>query len=175
MYSPPYLNNYDYSEIYKCELWLIGFLQSVDQWRRLRIGTFRSHHSICFPATDTLRSAPELREVHRLVEQAARCRDMGGYAQERMPRIIRGYFDDVAQMLVQQVSHLALGGYIACVVGNSKHGALHIPTDALIAKTGIALGLDLVDIHIVRHRRSRTSRSLFLRESVVVFRKPATS
>jgi hypothetical protein len=161
VYSPPYLNNYDYSEIYKCELWLLGFIQSVDQWRQLRLGTFRSHHSICFPLTDTLRSVPELREVHRLVEQAARCREMGGYAQERMPRIIRGYFDDVAQMLVQQVSHLALGGYIACVVGNSKHGALHISTDALIAKTGIALGLDVVDI-------------LCLRESVVVFRKPAT-
>jgi hypothetical protein len=102
---------------------LLGFIQSVDAWRRLHMGTFRSHHSICYPSTDTLRSAPELRDVHRLVEQAARCRDMGGYAQERMPWIIIIY---------------------------------------------------LVDIHIVRYRRSRTSRSLLLRESVVVFRKPAT-
>ena len=60
-YSPPYLNNIDYSEVYKLELWLRGDVVSKDQFYKLRLGTFRSHPSITFPKTsicDKLRKPP---------------------------------------------------------------------------------------------------------------------
>ena len=41
--SPPYPNNIDYSEVYKLELWLLGFIQDSQQFLELRKSTFRSH------------------------------------------------------------------------------------------------------------------------------------
>lgn len=171
VYSPPYLNNFDYSEIYKCELWLTDFINSYKQWRQLRKKTFRSHPDCSISNTNYLRDTPNLRDVYLLVEQSARCLDIGGSAQKRLPKIIRGYFEDVFLMLKEQTSRLVSGGHIVCVVGNSKHGNLHIPVDTLIAKIGQALGLELIEIRIAKYRVSRNQQTQKLRESLVVLRK----
>jgi DNA modification methylase len=172
LYSPPYLNNFDYSEVYKCELWLLGMINSYEQWRKLRQSTFRSHPSCKFRETQYLRSHPDLRDVWMLVEQAARCPDIGDQRVRRdAPNIIRGYFDDVLTMLQEQLIRLAPEGHIVCVVGNSKHGILHIPTDTLIAKIGKSLGLELVEIYVAKYRNCRKEKNSQLRESLVVFKK----
>jgi len=41
--SPPYPNNIDYSEVYKLELWLLGFITDSLEFLKLRKATFRSH------------------------------------------------------------------------------------------------------------------------------------
>jgi len=172
LYSPPYANNFDYSEVYKCELWLLEMLNSYEQWKQLRLRTFRSHPSCNFPITHYLKEDPDLREIYRLVEQTARCQDIGGTrAYKRAPGVIRGYFDDVFLMLKEQKNKLAPEGYIVCVVGNSRHGSLHIPTDAIIAKIGQAIGLDLVEIYVAKYRNDRKNKNQRLRESLVVFTK----
>lgn len=171
IYSPPYPNNFDYSEVYKCELWLVGFISSYREWLQLRRRTLRSHPSCNFPSTSYLRDSSTCRDIYRLVEQAARCTDIGGYAQKCAPKVIRGYFDDLFQSLQQQINRLAYGGYIICVVGNSQHGNLHIPADTLIAKIGQGLGLELVEICVAKLRMSRNQQGRKLRESLVVFRK----
>jgi hypothetical protein len=43
--SPPYPNNIDYSEVYKLELWLLGFVGTPDAFLALRKTTLRSHQS----------------------------------------------------------------------------------------------------------------------------------
>ncbi|MEA5538804.1 DNA methyltransferase [Limnoraphis robusta Tam1] len=174
LYSPPYPNNFDYSEIYKCELWLGGFINSYQEWRNLRLSTFRSHPSCSFPETHFLKDNVDLREVYQLVEKMAKCPDIGesgSLARSRAPKVIRGYFDDVYLMLQQQQLRLKPGGYIICVVGNSRHGNLHIRADTIIAKIGQAIGLDLVQIWIAKHRKSRSQQVQKLRESLVIFKK----
>src|SRR4051794_16308479 len=41
--SPPYPNNIDYSEVYKLELWVFGFVKSKSEFLQLRKSTLRSH------------------------------------------------------------------------------------------------------------------------------------
>lgn len=174
LYSPPYPNNFDYSEIYKCELWLGGFINSYQEWRNLRLKTFRSHPSCSFPETNCLKDNVDLREVYQLVEKMAKCTDIGepgSPARSRAPKVIRGYFDDVYLMLQQQKLRIEPGGYIVCVVGNSRHGNLHVRADTIIAKIGQSIGLELVEIWVARHRHSRSQQSQKLRESLVIFQK----
>src|SRR6266566_3335855 len=47
--SPPYPNNIDYSEVYKLELWLLGFVNDQEEFLQLRRSTFRSHPTILLP------------------------------------------------------------------------------------------------------------------------------
>lgn len=174
LYSPPYPNKFDYGEIYKCELWIAGFITSYKQWKQLRLKTFRSHPGCKFPQTSCVREILELREVYPLIELAARCRDISKTSnsiRQQAPEIMRGYFDDIVMTLQQQIAVLADGGHIVCVVGNSKHGNLHIPADTLIAMIGKALGLELIDIIVAKYRNSRNQQQQKLRESLVIFRK----
>jgi hypothetical protein len=45
IFSPPYANCFDYTEIYKLELWFGGFVKSYDDMRSLRKQSLRSHLS----------------------------------------------------------------------------------------------------------------------------------
>jgi hypothetical protein len=41
--SPPYLNSFDYSDVYRPELFLAGFVDSNDSLMKIRLKTVRSH------------------------------------------------------------------------------------------------------------------------------------
>src|SRR5207245_10706785 len=41
--SPPYLNSFDYTDVYMPELWALGFVQDYEDVRKLRAKTFCSH------------------------------------------------------------------------------------------------------------------------------------
>jgi hypothetical protein len=65
------------------------------------------------------------------------------------------------------------------VVGNSAYGGILIPTDSLLAAIGRSLGFSVENIGVARHLTTSSQQKLaledrkhFLRESVVVLRKP---
>ena len=46
VFSPPYPNSFDYTDIYNVELWALGYLGSSADNRKLRGETLRSHVQI---------------------------------------------------------------------------------------------------------------------------------
>lgn len=184
VYSPPYLNCIDYSEIYKLELWMLELVRDQREFRDLRLGTLRSHPSIEFPARDYLAPIADT-GVARQVEQLASFVERH-HVRRGVGRPVRDYFDDMFQVLREQ--HLALepGGIAVCVVGNStfsrreKRGdgrqevwRLPILTDVLLAELGRAAGFVDVEIWKARDLRPRNVQAASARESLVVLRKAA--
>jgi hypothetical protein len=181
LYSPPYLNCIDYSEVYKLELWLLGFVQNEKQFRALRLGTLRSHPSIQFPSRDYFAglAAP----VTQIVAQIASLLD------ESLPRpglggMARGYFEDMLQSLREQYRLLEPGGHAVCVVANStfsnrtrvggqlvEHWRLPVLTDVIIARLAELAGFEHVEIWEARDLQPRNVRAGSARESLVVARK----
>ncbi len=49
IFSPPYPNNIDYTEVYKTEAWMLDAFGTADEFRRHRFTTLRSHPSVTFP------------------------------------------------------------------------------------------------------------------------------
>ena len=43
IFSPPYPNSFDYTDVYNVELWTLGYLSSCEDNTRLRYSTLRSH------------------------------------------------------------------------------------------------------------------------------------
>lgn len=43
LFSPPYPNSFDYTDVYNVELWMLGYLRDTEGNRSLREGTLRSH------------------------------------------------------------------------------------------------------------------------------------
>lgn len=174
-YSPPYLNNIDYSEVYKLELWLNGFVSSKKEFKDLRLSTFRSHPSIRFQETDYLESLSVKSWARRLlatlVDNIARDKDY-----EWRCRLMKAYADDMLVSLSSQFTVAKPGAYVICVVGNSLHGpkekATPVATDLIIAALAQEVGFEIKRLQITRHT-NRRSRQRPVRESIIVMRRPA--
>lgn len=181
VFSPPYLNFIDYSEVYKLELWLLGFVDSEARFKRLRLGTLRSHPSVKFGERPG--PSPEEAEVVDLIHRLSGwVREHGG--RPEVGPVIRQYFEDMHSVLAEQLRILRPGGVAACVVANStlsrrlKSGGasmeewrLPVLTDVLLAQLARLVGFSDVELWRARDLRPRNVRSGAARESVVVARR----
>ena len=181
IYSPPYLNCLDYTEVYKLELWFLQFVKDQLEFRSLREGTLRSHPSIEFPIRPRVENSGRTFTVidsitHFLVNNLSRA---------PVGRIHGHYFADMYEVLLEQYRTLKPGGSIACVVANStfsrrpKQGGntvelwrIPVYTDVLIARLAEEVGFEDVEIWIARNLQAKNVNAGFARESIVVARKP---
>ncbi len=177
LFSPPYPNNIDYTEVYKLENWLLGFISDGEEFASQRLRTVYSHPSLLrsdpLPCSELSGRENQLvtKTVAPLIEHLPEDR----YLLART-RMLRGYVLDMYVSLRSAMCRVTPGGYVVYVVGNSVHGtssaSLVIAADLLIAELAVALGYDLVGIGVARQLRRRFVESPFLRESVVTLRIP---
>lgn len=183
LFSPPYLNCVDYSEVYKLELWLLGMVSTSAEFRRLREGTLRSHPSIAFPE----RPVPwtEGSPVFALIDA------ISGFLEDNLSRrpvgtMVRQYFADMYEVFLQLRNVVVPGGAVACVVANStfskrtssadnrrEEWRVPIPTDVLLARLAESAGFDDVEVWAARDLRPRNVTSGSARESIVIARRSA--
>lgn len=177
LFSPPYPNNIDYTEVYKLENWLLGFIADGEEFALQRLKTVYSHPSLLrpdpLPSRDLTGAENQLvtRTVAPLIDHLPEDRYSSGRT-----RMLRGYVLDMYLSLRSARNRVAPGGYIVYVVGNSIHGSssasLVIAADLLIAELAMALGYDLVGVGVARQLRRRFVDSPYLRESIVTLRLP---
>jgi hypothetical protein len=174
LFSPPYANNIDYTEVYKLENWLLGLIGNRAEFRAQRLLTMRSHPSIRFPDAYETSDNGYRETVAPLLAPLLEAIPVDRYRYER-ERTIRGYFDDMLQTLVGVHRVLKTGGHAVYVVGNSAHGhgddGFVIASDLVIAALASAVGFDVARIAVARHPSRRSVPSRFLRESVVFLTK----
>jgi hypothetical protein len=175
VYSPPYLNNIDYTEVYKLELWMSGHVDNSQEFLELRRKTFRSHPSVRFPTTAVLDKFPTW-QAHalraRLLESVPRDKNC-----DWRHRLFEGYIDDMLTSLTREHEVCKPGAFVICVVGNSMHARkahpIIIATDLIVASLAQLVGFELVQLQVTRQLRRRDHASQFLRETILVLRKPA--
>jgi DNA modification methylase len=172
LYSPPYLNNFDYSEVYKLELWLMGYITDNEEWRALRKSTIRSHPSVSTPPTSYMQDDSRLKDVSEHLEGMANSRCLAKETASSRRRMILGYFDDMYLAFTEQWRVLRPGGVLAYVVANSRHHYLPIATDVILGEMARSLGFEPLDLVVLSKRNGRTRQKSFLRESAVFLRKP---
>lgn len=168
--SPPYLNSFDYTDVYMPELWALGFVKSYADVRRLRLQTFCSHVQVKW-AFERLAPTRSLSRLMRAISE-------NGLWNSAIPDMIRGYFLQLTDLLTELKRVLRPDGRIAFVVGTSSYFNIPIQTDLLLIELAEGLGLQLVETRILRQFRQSTqqlakngSKGPSLRESLVVLRK----
>ncbi len=174
IYSPPYPNNIDYSEVYKLELWFNEFVTNQQEFKQLRLCTLRSHPSVKFPETNFFeklnpKSWP-VKLLNVLIDTLPQDKDLSWRV-----RLIRGYVEDMLISLQNQYRVMKKGGYGVCVVGNSVHGSsthkFCIAADIIISAIAQEVGFQTQDLIVAREFTRRNFTSPFNRESILIFRK----
>lgn len=174
VFSPPYPNNIDYTEVYKMEGWLLGLYESADDVAMQRRRTLRSHSSLRWGSEYRYATRSDADAIESMLAPLIAAIPEDRYRRGR-EEVVRGYVDDMLSTIRVVGTRLRAGGEMAIVVGNSMHGKQPsdyvIASDLLLARLAELEGFSIRSISVGRYPRRRVSRSRFLRESVVLARK----
>lgn len=169
-YSPPYCNCFDYFEIHKVELWLGDFISNKEEFRVMRNSGFRSN-------TNALNHKPIIYTNHYL-EDLISLFDESKLWNNRIPTVVRGYFDDTYSFLNNLFQQTTNGGFVGVVIGNSAYSGVIIPSDLILAEIAKEVGFKIKNIFITRHLTTSSQQKQeleglknYLRESIVLLEK----
>jgi hypothetical protein len=166
LFSPPYPNSFDYTDIYNVELWMLGYLKKAYDNRRLREATLRSHVQIKrdFSASG-LESMTLTRTVKRLESKRSELWD------PNIPSMVGAYFADLLTVLRACNGALSDQGRLLIVVGDSQYAGISIDVRRIVRELAPSVGLRCIGTRAVRSMRSSAQQGgrLNLRESLLTF------
>jgi hypothetical protein len=167
VFSPPYPNNIDYTEVYKLEAWILGYYSSAEEFREQRTQTLRSHPSIRFGETQRLDDKEIEEAIDSLIRPVENAIPDDRYRTGRQA-MFRGYLEDLALTLAEARNLCNVSSHCVIVVGNSLHGSeLLIAADLLIASVAPYLGWKVESLTVARRPVRRSAAEPRLRETVI--------
>jgi len=165
--SPPYLNTFDYTDIYRPELFLGKFIQSPQELHDLRLKTVRSHVQVKW-------NNPILSDFGLLYEQTMKHinENKENLMHRHIPLMIQAYFEDILNILKLLKVKAATNAQIWLIVSNSAYADLEVPVDLIIGDIATKAGWYLKEIGVLRYVKKRKTihspNITELRESVII-------
>lgn len=168
--SPPYLNTFDYTDIYRPELFLGKFVETNQELYNLRLKTVRSHLQAKW-------EAPTKCDFGTLYKNAIDHLNQNKnlLMHKNIPLMVQAYFEDMENILRLLLEKAEPHAQLWMVVSNSAYAGMEIPVDLILGDIGTKAGWFLKEIGVLRHLSKRKTRHSLgithLRESVVIFSK----
>lgn len=165
--SPPYLNSRDYTDIYRLELWLLGYLSTFEEERKLRKSALRSHVQTKWDDCEY----PKVQELDLFMNHINNL--SGTLWNKNIPNMIKGYFADIQNMLSGLLPKIQKGSKLYINVANSAYGNMICEVDVILTKIAREIGYLPIEIREVRHvKSSRQQKEVDkLRESIIVLKR----
>ena len=170
VFSPPYANCFDYCEVYKLEFWMGGFVKGYSDFRNYRNMAIRSHVNSKFDH--------EIRNDNnsvKLISQLVSCYNLWN---KNIPDMIKGYFDDMHDVLIRIKNIMIDDSKCYIVVANSGYKGILVPTDLLISEIATKLGFKVNQIIYARKIRASSQQMAdlhnyedLMRESILELQK----
>ncbi|MDR0604077.1 MAG: site-specific DNA-methyltransferase [Bacteroidales bacterium] len=167
--SPPYLNSFDYTDIYRPELFLGKFIHTAEELRQLRFNTIRSHVEVALPKPKQSNFGEIYHSIHQKIK------DSENNWSKQIPIMIQSYFEDMQQVLFDLLIKAKNKGELWLIVANSVYVGTEIPVDLILAEIGTQVGWKLKRIEVLRYIYRRKTKYCGninkVRESLIVFRR----
>lgn len=168
VFSPPYPNSFDYTDVYNVELWMLGYLDSQDSNRDLRMSTLCSHVQL---KRDFLAAPPGSLRLSRALGQLRRQRS--NLWSPWIPEMIGHYFHDMCKLLDLLRARLKPRAEVWAIVGDSCYAGIQISVARILADYAPRLSYRVVNIEPFRSMRASAQQGgrHQLAESLLILRK----
>lgn len=168
IFSPPYPNSFDYTDVYNLELWMLGYLNSAPDNRDLRRRTLRSHVQLKWSSTPRYAVSALLDETLEAL-RAARA-DLWN---PNIPEMVGFYFDDLCRVFQQLARILPTGRHAVVAIGDSQYAGVHIDVALILIESLGTLGFKLSERGAIRSMRNSSQHggSFDLSEHCLVFER----
>jgi len=182
--SPPYCNRYDYTRTYALELALLGLDEAgLARLRQTMLScTVENRAKDLVAMNPRWQSAvaaaqrqPLLQEILAHLEQQ---RQMGRLNNNGIPRMVGGYFCELACVIAECARVLKRGARLMMVNDNVRYAGASIPVDLILSEIARQLGLAVERILVLPQGKGNSSQQMGahgrepLRKCVYVWRKP---
>lgn len=157
--SPPYLNSFDYSDVYRPETFLAGLVSNNRDLMKIRLRTVRSHVQANWREPTKASFGAIYKKIFQELEQKRE-----KLWSPRLLLMVQAYFEDIETLLEGLQRHANANAIVKIAVGTSAYAGVVIPVDLIIAEIAERLGWLLKDIQVVR--RLRSSPQLWKHEDV---------
>ena len=182
--SPPYLNNFDYADRTRLELYFWGQAKSwgdISQNIRTVLITSATTQinrtDVRYEILDEFsKECPNVTDfIGESVEKLAELRKTKG-GKKSYDLMVAGYFNDMYKIIKDVYRVLRPKTKALFVLGDSAPYGVHIPTDKLIGDIGICIGFSSYEIEVLRARGDKWKanpqrHNIPLREGVVILSK----
>jgi len=171
VFSPPYLNTFDYSDIYRPELFLGKFVKNNEELMKIRKQTLRSHVQCKWDRKDDSSLLWVKDIVQKLEDKRA---DLWN---ANIPQMVSSYFYDMEHVLKETYRIAKSNSQLWFVVGTSAYLGVEIPVDLILANIATACGWKLDSVNALRKLRTSSQcvgekeQKVRLRESLIICRK----
>ena len=166
IFSPPYANCFDYTEIYKLELWFGKFVSEYSDLKKLRNASLHSH--LNGDLNIEVESKSETLSKLLVELQQKELWD------KKIPKMLQLYYNDMFKVLDESYKALYDKGFCCIVVGNSAYGGIVFPADLILAEYAEKIGFKVDKIEVDRYIITSSQQyemtketGKYLRESVV--------
>lgn len=166
IFSPPYANCFDYTEIYKLELWFGKFVTEYSDLKKLRNTSLHSHLN----GNLNIEVESKSETVSKLLAELQK-KELWD---KKIPKMLQLYYDDMFKILDESYRALDNKGFCCIVVGNSAYGGIVFPADLILAEYAEKIGFQVDKIEVDRYMITSSQQyemtketGKYLRESVV--------
>ena len=183
--SPPYLNNYDYADRTRLEMYFFGLANS---WGDI---TKSVRNKLIMAATTQVRrkdfqDVPLSQEILDLDPLLYReiSEKIFSLSKERLQKggkksydlMVAGYFNDMIKVIEQVYKVLKPGATFALVLGDSAPYGVYIPTEEYLGRLALTLGFRSYHVQNLRNRgekwKNNTHRhNVLLKEGILFLKK----
>ena len=169
VFSPPYPNSFDYTDVYNVELWVLGYLSSLDDNKALRGSTLSSHVQIARDYKKAPSGSPTLDCSLGLLYSKK-----DSLWNPWIPQMVGAYFADMGAVLKGCTNALSKGGEVWMVVGNSQYAGVPVDVDQILIELAPAWGLNFKKREPFRSMRASAQQGgkQQLAETLVILAKP---
>lgn len=168
IFSPPYANCFDYTEVYKLELWVSGLVKEYSNLKEIRNDSLSSHLNKTYVNSKSHELI--VNEISQLSEKKL--------WSNKIIHMLNEYFFDMEKIINNSYRILKNNGCCVIVVGNSAYSGIVIQTDLILTKIAKNIGFKSCEIKIARKLRASSQQSKFLsfnnnnlRESILILKK----
>jgi hypothetical protein len=176
------LNSFDYTDVYRPELFLGGFVKDMSELRALRLAALRSHVQASWEPPSTVDFGKTYGDsmahlqlaIHDLQERDDPLWD------RRIPTMVQAYFEDMVRVLTRLRAFAKPNASTWIVVSTSAYAGIELPVDLIIADIAAKSGWFLREVVVLRYLKRVSCQQWtelsqrgnasgpFLRESLIV-------
>ncbi len=164
--SPPYCNRYDYTRTYALELALLG----IDESEIVRLRQDMVSCTVENRAKNLIEINPQWQAPIDIALQHPVLSAVDSYLEDQrarkklnntgIPRMVRGYFVEMACVIAEMARVLKSGGRVFMVNDNVRYAGVSIPVDLILSDFACSLGLEVEEIRVLPQSKGNSSQQM---------------
>lgn len=181
--SPPYCNRYDYTRTYALELAALGVDErGLAKLRQEMVScTVENRAKDLLALNPSWKSALAVADVHKLLQAILAYlesqKELGLLNNAGIPRMVRGYFYEMACVIAECARVLKPGAPLIMVNDNVRYAGASVPVDIILTELAGQLGFRAEQILVLPNGKGNSSQQMGahgrepLRKCVYIWRK----